>query len=670
MTDEETIVPLTTEEEVRQLTISNSRNLFQLLITRPFKELGKRRNLVDRDSHLGTEGLVEYRSFKDPNYELHRLRLESSVQVAEPITTVTTQTKWCRKVNSSAQTVPVTLLPEYKQSIQEQDDYLQFVHKIAERVFPVLESNITSNLFKDQLLELRASDDSLVKSFSISQLKEKLSLKDARYNNSVLCIDWKPGSDDTVAISFSSTNSFDQYITNSNFGNVELAFIWNFQSILHPEIVLESPSVITIIKYCPWNPNIIVAGCENGQVLLFDLSDELTKLDAKLRTSYSTEDSFSTFYHPKYASALLGQNLQPTKSHSQPIKDLRWLPQIQRITRIGEIESHPNSSQFATTSIDGHLVIWDINIDQNTIHPNIECYLPGSSLRNEWTPVFSINLFKKSKETILLPTTYFSLLKDGPKINGECRMITDYGEAISFNWINGVDRSVNGRQNPVINLSTQLLYHSATAFVESPYIPGLFIVCDRYSVVLTDMTHGIRELFRSSARANSITCALFSNTRPSVFFLGKENGEVEVWSLLDKSHDCLFSQSVASSKVVSMYLNQTKNNKQLLCVGCGDGSLMVYKTPSFMSDPINQELEQVKTFVDQQIKFAEQTIERFKIRASSGKRNDTQTTIEKTEIEKKVDEEEDEGDKVDIELLQFEKDYEKMVKEFESYDKN
>jgi len=669
MTEDEVPVQLTTEEEVKQLSIINSRNLFQLLITRPMKDLGKKRNLVDRDSHLGTEGLVEYRSFKDPNFELHRIRLESSVQVAQTINNATVQTKWCRKVNSSAQTAPVSLLPEYRQSIQEQDDFLQFAHKVAERINPVLDSNISSDVFKDQLLELEACDDSLVKSFSISQLKESLSLKDARFNNLVLCIDWMPGKDDTVAISFSSSQSFDSYIKKSAFGKVEFVFIWNFNAILHPECVLESPSVVTVVKFCPWNPKIVVGGCENGQVIMWDLSDQNTKVDAALRTSYSTEDSFSVYYHPKFSSMLLGPNLQPTKSHTQPVKDLQWLPQNQRITRIGEIESCESSSQFLTTSLDGHLVAWDTNIDPNVVHANVECNLPGASLKNEWSPAFSINIFKNTKESIYMPTSFFALIKDGPKINGECRMVTDYGEAVAFNWTTGPDRSVIGRQNPHISVSTQLLYHSATAFVGSPFINGLFLACDRYCALLVDMSSGICELFRSSARNHAITCALFSPTRPSVFLLGKENGDVEIWSLLDKSHECLFSQSVASSKVASLYIGTGKKGKQVLCVGCGDGSLMVYKTPSFMSAPVPKEHELVKTFVEQQRKFAEQTNDRFKLRATAGKRTETTTTSEKLDTEKKTEEEEDDHDKVDLELLQFEKEYERISKEFETLER-
>jgi len=93
MTDEEAPVVLATEEEVRMLSVASSRNPYQLLITRPGRDLGKKRNFVDRDSHLGTEGLIEFRSFKDPNFELVHGRLSAHIQSTPELSDATTQSR-------------------------------------------------------------------------------------------------------------------------------------------------------------------------------------------------------------------------------------------------------------------------------------------------------------------------------------------------------------------------------------------------------------------------------------------------------------------------------------------------------------------------------------------------------------------------------------------------
>ncbi|OHS93416.1 hypothetical protein TRFO_11840 [Tritrichomonas foetus] len=666
MTEEEAPVQLSTEDEVKQLNISTNRNQYQLLITRPFKDLNKKRTFVDRDSHLGTEGLVEFRSFNDPNFELTRSIKETGIQSSAEVADSATQSHWSRKVNSSAQTEFVTMLPEFSKSIQEQDNFLEFIKKVQERITPILDSNMASNIFKDQLANLTASDDSLVKSFSVSQLKEFLSLKDARFNSPICCIDWMPGRHDTIAISFASTNVFDKYLDSWVNAPVEYIFVWNFQSILHPQYVLEAPAVVKVFKFCPTNPNLIVGGCENGQVVLYDLSDEKTRISAELRNRYSTEDSFSIFYHAKFSSMIISPTLAPTKCPSQPICDLKWLPPGQKILRIGELDACEVTSQFMTISLDGRLIVWDTNIDTVNVHTNNDGFLPGASLINEWTPVFTMNILKSPKTGIFLPTRLFHIVAEQGKLTGDARIITEEGEVLAFNWVNGLDRSLAGRQNPAVTTRQQLLYHTALSFIESPFLHGVFLSCDRAQIVIADLKSGVMELFRSSARPQAITCVVFSPTRPSVFLVGKENGEVEVWALLDKSHECLFTQSVASSKVISLSFGVGHNDKQLLAVGCGDGSLMIYKVPDFMSKPNNEEAEQMKQFIEQQKGFVQQTDERFKQRAADAKKGNTEATGTKVEGETKETEEEDiDDEKVDVELVQFEKEYAKMIKEFE-----
>jgi WD40 repeat protein len=365
---------------------------------------------------------------------------------------------------------------------------------------------------------------------------------------------------------------------------------------------------------------------------------------------------------------LLSPTMAPTKCPTQPICDLRWLPPQQKINRIGELDVVEETSEFMTVSLDGRLIVWDIIIDTNNVHGNTELFLPGASLVNEWTPVFTMNIYKSPKSGIYLPTRLFHVCTDEGKLNGDARIITEEGEVLAFNWVNGLDRSLAGRQNPTISLRQQLLYHTALSFVPSPFVPGLFLACDRSQIILADLKSGVLELSRSSARPQALTCVQFSPTRPSLFLAGKENGEVEVWAILDKSHECLFTQSVASSRVVSLSFGVGHHDKQLLAVGCGDGSLMIYKVPDFMAKAAPDEIEQVTKFVEQQRGFVNQVDERFKVRAAEARQKEAEARgTNRPDGEEKAQEEEDVDEtKVDIELVQFEKEYGKILKEFEA----
>lgn len=625
MTEAEPATNVSSEDLVKQESVSNSRPLFQLLITRSVESLNRKFALSDRSSLVGTEGFTEFRSFKDANTEIKRIRMNQGIQSSALTSDKASQSSWSRKVNSSSQTSPLSLLSELSKAIEEQDEYLKYAQVISDRLSTILESNITSDVFSDQLASLIAKDDSLVKSFSVSQMKESLSLKDARFNNSVQCIDWMPGTVDTVGISFASTSNYVAYLDYWPSGKIEYIFIWNFQSILHPQYVLESPSVVKVFKFCPNNPNIIAAGCESGQVLIYDLSDKATQINADLRSHYGSDDSFSTFYHAKFASAFFGNNLQPTKAHSQPICDLHWFPEGQKLTRVGDFDTTEKTTQFVTCGLEGRLVIWDVNIDVSFVHPNIETLLPGASLVNEMLPSFTINVIKNPKNPVFIPIRCFHLCEDQNKLlNGDIRLLTDDGFAASFNWITGGDRSLAAKQNPNVTLFANFLFHTALGFQHSPFLDGLYLACDRSHVVLASMKNSVEELFRSSARSHTVLCVAFSPRRPSVFVVGKENGEIEVWSLLDKSHECLFCQSVASSKIQCIKFATGKNERQLLCIGCGDGTLLIYKVPLFMSKPVANELEQMEQFVKIQLLFAAQTEKRMQARKDQASRAKSQ----------------------------------------------
>jgi hypothetical protein len=49
--------------------------------------------------------------------------------------------------------------------------------------------------------------------------------------------------------------------------------IWNFRDLLHPELILESPFDVIAFDINPSDPNLVVAGCFNGQVILWEIGE-------------------------------------------------------------------------------------------------------------------------------------------------------------------------------------------------------------------------------------------------------------------------------------------------------------------------------------------------------------------------------------------------------------
>jgi hypothetical protein len=76
-----------------------------------------------------------------------------------------------------------------------------------------------------------------------------------------------------VAVSLMSKKSFAERIAAFGRPTESAILMWNFRDLLHPELILESPFDVTAFDINPSDPNLVVAGCFNGQVVLWEIGD-------------------------------------------------------------------------------------------------------------------------------------------------------------------------------------------------------------------------------------------------------------------------------------------------------------------------------------------------------------------------------------------------------------
>lgn len=71
------------------------------------------------------------------------------------------------------------------------------------------------------------------------------------------------------------------------------------------------------------------------------------------------------------------------------------------------------------------------------------------------------------------------------------------------------------------------------------------------------------------------TCCQWSPTRPGVFCIGRSDGVVEVWDLLDKSHIPSTTQNVTATAIsyIKFQQNLSRSGTQFIAVGDDDGIL-------------------------------------------------------------------------------------------------
>ncbi|KAL1491053.1 hypothetical protein ABEB36_011706 [Hypothenemus hampei] len=178
-----------------------------------------------------------------------------------------------------------------------------------------------------------------------------------------------PNKDDEVYKAVHSTN---------------LVLIWSFLDVLKPKLILESPREVHKISFCKFDENILVGGCENGQIIVWDLRNKLQKVE-KQEILTTAQQKYRSFLN-----SLMGwmkdthdiSIIRPTAlsdlrySHKSTVTGISWLEPHYEFTRMGNLSIiEPNedgiqhySLQCISTALDGTILIWDLK-DKPIVHP-------------------------------------------------------------------------------------------------------------------------------------------------------------------------------------------------------------------------------------------------------------------------------------------------------------
>ena len=68
--------------------------------------------------------------------------------------------------------------------------------------------------------------------------------------------------------------------------------IWSFSDPIHPCLLLQAPTDVYSFQFCPSNPDIISAGCINGQIVLWDIAEYHEKL---VSSNEKSQEKFLSF---------------------------------------------------------------------------------------------------------------------------------------------------------------------------------------------------------------------------------------------------------------------------------------------------------------------------------------------------------------------------------------
>lgn len=109
-------------------------------------------------------------------------------------------------------------------------------------------------------------------------------------------------------------------------------------------------------------------------------------------------------------------------------------------------------------------------------------------------------------------------------------------------------------------------------------------------------------VLQSSANNVRLTAGHWSPSRPGVFFIAKVDGSVEVWDLLDKTHEPSLVQSVSPAPITTIYPFPVSQKQHLLAVGDTLGTLHILEIPWSLRHPTPNETIGVSNYFEREVK--------------------------------------------------------------------
>jgi len=679
--------------EIDEEKITQNRKLIKFRASRVRKEFCQPFHFEDREANVDDQGTmtssyVGCKSYQDSTFSLHRVEIDRFVQAIPETTQNSSQTIWRHPVSSSTQYVPRQFEEEQIEVIEDEEKYKDFLVKCCPKFEMVLQQNQITNAFVNDW-KLLGEEDNEFGTKSDNHLKEYQSFTDLQYSKdkTVSCLDWHPDIKGIIAVACCERLTAYERIDKATVLGMRpsLILIWSFVDPIHPQVLLEAPDDVTCFKFCPTNPNIVAAGCINGQVVVWDVSDHsdrLTNTKQNAGNKNNTKDvMFGEEIPPDIPSVRCAAVSSIEFSHKSIITAIEWVPLHMEYNKFAHVVQNYSREchQLVTTGVDGNIMVWDIakppergNHQQTSLKPApvtsdspLGISKTFQHLDLKWRPLFSMNFNNGSsvfaplcislgeKHNVLDHVTVqgggdhiFGLLSNKPQhkpppperlegIRSKFFSGTEDGQLLYADF---KPQAGDKDKGPQLLPTWEASIHdgAVNTVMRNPHFMDLILSVGGWNFNL--YKEGCKTAILTSACCDKLyTSGHWSLTRSSVFFLATSNGDIEVWDLLDRTHEPIIRQNVTSSIITKVVPTQITRKQHLLAVTDNIGTLHILEIPWNLHHPSNNEHASVGEYVDREISRID-FMESKKANRAQLKKEKTNTRVNKNQSMTEVDE--------------------------------
>ncbi|KAF7231836.1 WD repeat containing protein 63 [Paragonimus skrjabini miyazakii] len=530
------------------------------------------------------------------------------------------------------------------------------------KYFPLFEQGLLENMMYDFLtndFENLAVGDETYDTRADNTFKEFLSFTDLKFSKdkAVTCIQWHPTIKGIVAMSVGERHNYDQRCDQSS--RVLLTpthiILWSFADPIQPQLLLEAPEDIMCFQFNPTDPHIVAGGCFNGTVVLWDIERHLedlrtvkARMKAKNKTPLFSFDDTDPNRVPISPYCCVS-NIEA--SHTSAILDLIWMPDHVEVNRLGYCLENTSLKcvQLITCGLNNELLFWDIRPDRSplAVDKNRDTIMPPRNvpqtflaLDMKWKPLFRVHLFKTEPGGDHAPTRFCmrevqgdrrllaanaddrntlgpktSTIKTKP-LQGASTMFyvgTEDGDLVYVDWMPQKDQDTGKMQTPKPDFYAPQHDGPISYLARSPFEPSVLLVVGGWTWSIWKEGVHSGPIIESGHAQKPFTGGSWSPTRPSVFFISRADGGLEVWDLLDKTHEPVMFQSVSANAVTKISLCNF-SRRQIIAIGDVQGALQLFVVPRRLKTMLAEELNNFNAYIEREVKRREFVLMRWGLR--------------------------------------------------------
>lgn len=168
-----------------------------------------------------------------------------------------------------------------------------------------------------------------------------------------------------------------------------------------PVAILKSQLEIETFEFRPGHPEIIIAGCSNGQLALFSLKKLRSFHSQKTSNAKGTKDNNEIVEIENFLTSSILESFNATQnvtntesfsrkmvylnSHRAPVKSIRFLPPNLELERKNPInivrypeEEMVHGNQFMSLGADGQVLVWDLKFESHRDRKNETIPMEGT----------------------------------------------------------------------------------------------------------------------------------------------------------------------------------------------------------------------------------------------------------------------------------------------------